>query len=75
MKIVILRENDSFGAPHPYIGMHKMVDKGAPVFPHGKNSNFAKKTIFEENSSFHENSQKFSVKDTINFFLLRMTSE
>ena len=69
MKIVIFRENDSFGAPHPYIGMHKMVDKGAPVFPYGKNSNFAKNCIFDENLFLNENSQNFSVKDIIVIYL------
>ena len=42
MEIVIFRENERFGVPHPYIGMHKMVDKGAPVFPYGQKFRFLK---------------------------------
>ena len=69
MKMVIFRENERFGVPHPYIGMHKMVDKGAPVFPYGQKFHFRKNfifnklrlftkvTIFEGNLCFHKNSR------------------
>ena len=53
MEILIFRENERFGVPHPYIGMHKMVDKGAPVFPYGRKFHFSQK--FHEIHIFHEN--------------------
>ena len=55
MEILIFRENERFGVPHPYIGMHKMVDKGAPVFPYGRKFHFRKNFIFHENSFFQKN--------------------
>ena len=58
MEIVIFRENERFGVPHPYIGMHKMVDKGAPVFPYGQKFHFSQK--ISRNSYF---SRKFMTFD------------